>query len=86
MVSRYWSPSNAVWAPSANCNVLAWFKFERDLCLALAVVEMLLVGGDDLSGRDEVGIDEDMEVSGAFVDLAGRLDHEACGRHHDFER
>ena len=57
-------------APSANCrrsDVLAWFKFERDRCLALAVVEMLLVGGDDLSGRDEVGIDEDVEVSGAFV-------------------
>ena len=48
-------------------RVLAWFKFERDLCLALAVVEMLLVGGDDLSGWDEVGIDEDMEVSGSFV-------------------
>ena len=43
---------------------------------------MLLVGGDDLSGRDEVGIDEDVEMSGAFVDLAGRLDHETGGRHH----
>ena len=54
----------------------------RARCLALAVVEMLLVGGDDLSGRDEVGIDEDMEVSGAFVHFAGGLDHEAGGRHH----
>ena len=63
-------------------RVLAWFKFERDRCLALAVVEMLLVGGDDLSGRDEVGIDEDVEMSGAFVDLAGRLDYETGGRHH----
>ena len=69
----------------AQC-VLAWFKFERDRCLALAVVEMLLVGGDDLSGREEVGVDEDMEVSGAFVDLAGRLDHETGGRHHHHKR
>ena len=63
-------------------RVLAWFKFERDRCLALAVVEMLHVGGDDLSDRDEVGIDEDVEMSGAFVHFAGRLDHEAGGRHH----
>ena len=47
MVSRYWSPSNAVWGSVCELQaqrVLAWFKFERDRCLALAVVEMLLVG------------------------------------------
>ena len=79
MVSRYCRPPSGVGSVSElqAQGVLAWLKFERDLCLALAVVEMLLVGGDDLSGRDEVGIDEDMEVSGSFVQ---GLDHEL--RHH----
>ena len=45
------------------------------------VGRMLLVGGDDLSGRDEVGIDEDVEMC-ALVHFAGGLDHEAGGRHH----
>ena len=65
--------------------MLAGLQFYRNSCLALAVVEMLLVGGDDLSGGDEVGVDEDVEMSGAVVDFAGGFDDEAGSRHHDLE-
>ena len=66
-------------------SVLARFQLDGDSRLALAVVEMLFVGGNDLAGWDEACVDEDVEVSGAVVDFAGGLDDETCSRHHDFK-
>jgi hypothetical protein len=59
-------------------RVLAGLQFDGNGCLALAVVEMQLVGGDDLSGGNEVGVDEDVEMSCAVVDLAGGFYDEVC--------
>ena len=55
-------------------RVLARRELERGGRLRLTVVEVLFVGGDDDAGVDKRRIDQNMEVSGAFVDLAGRLD------------
>ena len=54
--------------------MLTWIQLKRGSRLALAVVEMPVVGGDDLAGRGEVCVHEDVEVPRTFVDLAGRLD------------
>ena len=67
-------------------RVLTGREFKRYGCLALAVVEVLLIGRDDLSGGDEFGIDKDVEMSGAPVDLTGRLDHQAGRFHRHVER
>ena len=67
-------------------RVLTRREFDRNCRLALAVVEVLLIGQDDFPGGDEVGIDKDVEMSGVPVDLTGRLDHQAGGRHHDLKR
>ena len=67
-------------------RVLAGREFEGGGQLAFAVVEMLLVGGDDLARGHEIGIDQDVEMSRALVDRAGRLDDQpGCG-HHDVQR
>jgi hypothetical protein len=58
-------------------RVLAGLQFDGNGCLALAVVEVPLVGGDDLSGGNEVGVDEDVEMSCAVVNFAGGLDDES---------
>jgi len=58
-------------------RVLARRELERGGRLRLTVVEVLFVGGDDDAGVDKRRIDQNMEVSGAFVDFAGGFDDEA---------
>ena len=67
-------------------RVLTGREFDRNCRLALAVMEVLLIGQDDFPGGDEVGIDKDVEMSGAPVDLTGRLDHQAGRFHRHVER
>ena len=66
-------------------RVLAGRELKRRGRLRLAVVEVLFVGGDDDSCVDKRCIDQNMEVSGAFVDLAGRFDDEAGRLHRHLE-
>ena len=68
----------------AEC-VFTWLEFEGGASLALAVVQVLFVSGDDLSDGCEIGIDEDVEMSGAFIDFAGGFDGETGRCHNDFE-
>ena len=65
--------------------MLARFQFDGDRFLALSVVEVLFVGGDDFTGCDEVGVDEDVEMSCAFVDFTGWFDDKAGCGHNDLE-
>ena len=65
--------------------MLSGLEFECGGSLALAVVQVPFVRGDDLANWSEIGIDEDMEVSGALVDFARRFDGEPGCRHNDFE-
>ena len=74
----------AVGELKAEC-VLAGRQFDGNGCLALAVVEMPLVGGDDLTGGNEVGVDEDVEMSCAVVDFAGGFYDEPGCRHYNFK-
>ena len=66
-------------------RVLSGLEFEGGGSLALAVVQVLFVCRNDLANWSEIGVDEDMEVSGALVDFARRFDGESGRRHNDFE-
>ena len=66
-------------------RVFAGREIERGGGLPLAVMEMRFIGGDDRAGVDKRCIDQNMEVSGAFVDLARRLDNETGRLHRHFE-
>ena len=68
----------------AEC-VLTGLEFKGGGGLALSVVEVLFVSGDDLADGSEISIDKDMEVSCSFVDFAGEFDGESGRRHYDFE-
>ena len=60
-----------------------WVESERGRELALAVVQVLGIGENDLTGWGEVGVDENVHVAGTLVDLAGRFDREPVRRHLD---
>jgi len=51
----------------------ARFQTKGGGVLAFAKVEMLFVVDDDFAGLDKVGIDENVEVTRAFLNFTGRF-------------
>ena len=49
----------------------------------VTIVNVLFVVGDDLAGRNEVGVDENVKMTRALNDIAGRVDVHADGAHFD---
>ena len=66
-------------------RVLSGLEFKGGGSLALAVVEVNVIGWDDLPGLNKISIDEDVKVPRVVVDLTGRFDDETSRRHHDFK-